>query len=100
MEEGSLLPYRLKRDKPFYHQACPGGWSKCEMRGGDVFKITSQDQILRGVTRPQGPLAQVPLAHDSRVQELEAQQLAFEEEKMKSDTNTCLSPAGTSCTLM
>ena len=70
MEEGSLLPYRLKRDKPFYHQACPGGWSKCEMRGGDVFKITSQDQILRGVTRPQGPLAQVPLAHDSRVQEL------------------------------
>ena len=28
------------------------------------------DQILRGVTRPQGPLAQVPLAHDSRVQEL------------------------------
>jgi hypothetical protein len=31
---------------------------------------------------------------------LSAQQLAFEEVKMKSDTHTCLSPAGTSCTLM
>ena len=41
-----------------------------------------------------GPLAQAPLAHDSRVQELEAQleQLAFEEVKITSDTHTCLSP--------